>query len=518
VSYGHHGATGDIRVYRYHVSSAALHQAGAENLDLAVDQMRRRVALWNRLVEIARAIEAEQQPVIDACRDDTGRARLTPEARERLREIEEAHRDTVNAACRESGCYWHNYAEVKIAWQAARRRPGDLRFHAWRGEGRVALYLSPGLPVAAACAGTDSRLQVVPRPGGKKPGDVLVRLRIGSTGPRREPVWCTLPVYLHRPLPEDGVIRVVAIQRELLGDDPRWTVVFTIERAPGAWRTHAGERTGRIAIDIGWRRLADGTVRVARWRDSGGCSGDVTVPGGVFAAFEKCDDLASIRALMFNRVREQLAAWLATRELPAWLREETAHIAQWRSPARVVRLWRRWRDNRFTGDDAGFALLDDGRRWKENEGFVPHDTHLWRWQRHLRDQAIARRLHGYREFAAWVSRTYAEVVIEEFDLSRVARVKGPGGEVAEGADLPALARRQRQWAAPSTLRSAIVSACQREGVRVLVVPAANTTRACHQCGAIQDVGADLVHRCAACGTEWDQDDNACVNLLRLAGD
>jgi transposase len=115
-----------------------------------------------------------------------------------------------------------------------------------------------------------------------------------------------------------------------------------------------------------------------------------------------------------------------------------------------------------------------------------------------------------------VARTYAEVVLEDFDLRGVAQVKEDDGEKASGADLPPAARRMRQWIAPSTLRLAILSACAREGVTVTMRKAAYTTDTCAACGNRQEVGPELVWRCRACGREHDQDFNAARVLLAAA--
>jgi putative transposase len=59
------------------------------------------------------------------------------------------------------------------------------------------------------------------------------------------------------------------------------------------------------------------------------------------------------------------------------------------------------------------------------------------------------------------------------------------------------------------------------GVRVLVVPAANTTQQCSACGALPEASeqrkrlGDRVHRCSSCGYVADRALNAAQNILRL---
>jgi transposase len=72
-------------------------------------------------------------------------------------------------------------------------------------------------------------------------------------------------------------------------------------------------------------------------------------------------------------------------------------------------------------------------------------------------------------------------------------------------------------AAPGELRRALQAACEREGVRVVMLAANNTTTTCHRCGTrcVWNHAAEVEHTCEHCGVAWDQDENAARNLLRL---
>lgn len=504
MSFGRTGATGMVRVYTYDVPRTALRNGHGSNLDLGIEQMRRRVMLWNRLVEIDRAIRAEQEPVIAPYRERG--ERLPPEARVDLLAIEERYRDEINRACRESGCFWINSQEVKRDWQAARRK-GMPQFHRWDGSGRVAVYLG-GLPVADAW-GDDRRFRLRPGP---RERDAVALIRVGSEGRQgRTPVWLALPLRLHRPLPEDARIRWVAAQREVLAGRDRWSVHLCLEREPPCWRTHGGPRAGVIALDLGWRQRPGG-MRVATWADDAGHEGEIVLPSWHWEAMQKVSGLGGIRDQLWNQTIAALAAWVRERErVPGWLAESARAWHAWRRKGHLVHLVRQWTENRFAGDEVGFAIA---------ETWLRRDQHLWEWEANLRDQALRRRREYYRVIAADLARRYAGVVVEDFDLSEVARRKpGPDGEPGPAAELVAIARRQRQWAAVHELRRAIVSACTREGVAITVVPAADTTVTCAACGTVDrfDKRA-LYHRCSGCGQEWDQDVNAARNLLARAGD
>src|SRR5205807_6540186 len=106
------------------------------------------------------------------------------------------------------------------------------RFHRWDGRGRLAVQLQGGLPVADAF-GSDSRLRIAPVPAGAwergappSARRTTVQLRIGSEG--REPVWATVPVVLHRPLPPAAQIKWVFLLRERIGTSEDWHVPFVL--------------------------------------------------------------------------------------------------------------------------------------------------------------------------------------------------------------------------------------------------------------------------------------------------
>jgi putative transposase len=59
---------------------------------------------------------------------------------------------------------------------------------------------------------------------------------------------------------------------------------------------------------------------------------------------------------------------------------------------------------------------------------------------------------------------------------------------------------------------------EEAGVRVIAVPAHNTTQACSRCGTLPSVPktlADRLHSCCQCGYVADRDLNAAPNILRL---
>src|SRR5690606_18500405 len=230
-------------------------------------------------------------------------------------------------------------------------------------------------------------------------------------------VWLELPVQFHRPLPPEGVIRQVLVVYQEVADKPRWRVQFVVECAPPAPRT-AGPR---VALDLGWRRLPDGTVRAGMLLDDQSqVPRELLLPPRVEGALAKVEDLRSIRDQQRDTLRALLGAWCDQQPaLPDWLREARAAWADRHDP----RLWRaplhHWRPHRFPADEEGLALL--GAWWQR-------EAHLWQYEAHLRDQALAGRQYAYRAQAARALADARELVLERFDLRAVARRRGAGRE------------------------------------------------------------------------------------------
>lgn len=440
----------------------------------------------------------------------------------------------IRAASGLSGS-WGTYLVAERAAADARYEPAGPTFPFWTGSGFIAVQLQGGLDPADTAY--DKRFQIDPvdadaydapkRGDRRRKARTVVRLRIGSDE-NRKPIWADFPAIIHRPLPVDSKIKEVRVIKRHVGAKFRWTLLVTIARpktAPPMHRGHSGQ--GRIGIDIGWRLHPDGSLRVACWRDDQGQSGEYVLDPSYCKAHDKVESLRSRRDKNVDAMRPVLVDLIkeidvgrqspAEGPLPAWFmnriyREKTetrkgTNIALWKSPARFAALALTWRNQRFDGDDHAYDLINTWRH---------QDKHLLDWESSLREKILGRRRDGYRCFAAKIADRYEMVVMENFDLRKVARLKKPDGEETP---LHAAARYQRQVAAVSTLRQAIKNACAMRGAGYLEVPAAYTTKICHACGSVEkwDQGRDLVHTCSDCGLRWDQDDNAADNILHARG-
>lgn len=528
--------------------------------DVLIEELHRRQQYWNKLVEIERAHRERVrellvipddpvQPLADKLAEvreqiktarkkgrsgkvDTsdlqdqakklreqiaeakiirdGAKKATREAnKSALDQLEKERRDAVKAVTAQSDLYWCNYDEVQKDYDQARKRAmrdkTQIKFHRWDGTGKVTVRFQKGLPVPNVFA-SDTRLQIdpVPQDAWDKPRGVrrkltqtVIRLRVTSDE-NKKPVWVELPMVMHRPMPAESEIRCASICREKVGRKWRYKAVLTVTLGETKPKIHG---RGVVGIDLGWRMIKNG-LRVAYWVDDQGEHGQLVLNPEVLYEFNKLPDLQSIRDKHFNEVKATLTAWSAENKKPDWLTEELKTLHAWRSPGRLVVLILRWRNERFDSDQ---EIYDKLEYWRKRE------NHLYDWEANLRDQVHRRRREIYRIFAAKAVRKYDTIVLEDFDLRRVA--KKPDAENGTGGALPM--DKQRFIASVSELRLALKNACQQAGVDVMIVDAKHSTIECFTCGHREkfDASAQLWRTCPKCGELWDQDYNAAINLL-----
>ena len=367
-----------------------------------------------------------------------------------------------------------------------------------------------------------------------------VDLRVGSK-PDRSPIFARFPVTLHRPLPKDAVIKWAYVVRKRIGRHYEWRFQVTIESE--VFRpcpVPIGE--GTCAIDLGWRRLFDDEgnqigLRGGYLVDETGREREILAPDNLVSGMSKVYDLAAIRDKEFDTARNILAAWLDGRELPEGLRDRVTGLAQWRAPRKLQALvdawtgidWAAWRAARAAGkkcnpsDFGSSANRIDGDKeiLASLQAWARQDRHLQNWEEHQRDRLIAHRRETWRVVAAELTARYATILIEN-GINQNATMKLPdidGWEQPEPEDGdPSDGREQRRMsrlAAPGELRAEILKAAPKRGACVEVEAASGSTRTCAWCGSDEqfDAASSITHCCSSCSRTWDQDANACRNLL-----
>lgn len=351
-------------------------------------------------------------------------------------------------------------------------------------------------------AGTDTRVRIeVLNPGHKKP-HAIVRVRVGSTD-KGKPIFAAVKARLHRPLPEGSRIKWVYLLRRRVASTDHWYVQFTVSRAGGFGECDRAA-SGRVAVNLGWRKVADG-LRVATWVGSDGESGELIIPESRLAGWTRSDTLRSTRDLNFNAAMSRLRQWLATSPtLPDWWKEKAAHMAQWKSPGRLASLLIHWRANRFDADAGTFDTFSELEAWRKQ------DKHLWLWEAHQRRNVVRWRNEFYRQFAVMLRRRYRFAVVDDTDRKKLARLPEPESE----SPVIAAARYNQRIASTGLLAQTI----KAFGPITEAGEAKDITRTCHACGHAESFDAirHLTRVCPKCGEVWDQDVNAAKNLLASA--
>lgn len=505
-------------------------------------------AMRTRVKDLATELRAARQTLKtarDAIKTDAGVAAAIAAANDQAA----ARIRTARAAC---GVYWGSYLLQEQAVDAARKSKTPPHFKRWLGEGRVSVQLQGGISTVELF-GDDTQVQIVPvspdaHDRGKSRGArrlasrTVLRLRVQSTEKGR-PIWAEWPMSLHRPIPEGSRIKVATVscrRRDCSSWD--WRLLLTLE-IPDGVAEHARPipRDGAVALNLGWCKRPDGAVRAGYVLSADGhVDREVVVERSTIDRVESAEAIQSQRDKNLEKMRPDLVTWLRAREadLPPWLVERTIlareprpapasdgahasqplhapqasaasprprarvwHVAQWRSAARFRALAFAWRAQRFEGDEEGYQLLE---KWSYR------DEHLDNYASGMRRGALLDRRERYRRLAAELATRYRTLVVDDFDLRTFQQSPAPEDDRVER---PAAKRNQRH-AAGSELRGALLNAFGPE--RTNRESSVDVTRRCNDCGQVDILDravATREHTCSSCGATWDQDKNACKNLI-----
>lgn len=521
-------------------------------------EMQRMNALWNKLVEIDRAISASYREMIAGALDpaiaaernallarldelkaernkrhaaarkkvptpdldaeiETARAQYR-ESKERYaaakaaarvktaaaaRALEQSRQAQVKLARQESGCYWGNYNAVINSFDGARQKilkaGGELHFRKFDGTGRIVNQIQGGITVDALFAGTNSQVQLRPATAAEWPKRRLRPqahiLTANVFTTARKPRHVSWPLILDRPFPQDAIIKEVHIVRR----KDEWTVSFSLAaRMPAP--IPAGAACG---MDIGWRRLNDG-IRVATLINDRGERDFVVLPEAIVSGFRYLDELASRRDTRLNGLIAMLRA-LPWAEAPPALGDTAkamlgAPRLSARALARLEALWAgasEWRRDAYEmlHEQLTNPYDSDRRDWKESTG--------------LRQRLLRARRDHYRIEAKRIAGRYGLIGGEKLSISSMSAV--------ENNPTPEPSRWYRKVAAPAEFIGALKWAVKKAGGRYYEHEGPSTW-ICHECGVVQAPRdpAALVATCPACNAVWDQDVNAAANLLAAA--
>lgn len=357
-----------------------------------------------------------------------------------------------------------------------------------------------------------------------------VRIRVGSEGQR--PVWATFPVTLHRRLPADASVRYAWINVFRIGNRWEYTLDLTIntERV----RCYGGQPTGTAAVNLGWRLMEDGSLRVMTLVSDRGETEYFTLEPELVSRLGGFPE--SIRGAN-DTLFDQVVGWMREhRNLTGWLPEALQYSHSWHAHGRLVKIvqrlveelstpeqvgefWAHWSDERLTHHQDLF-VLDEALAWLDAHGadetlrvvmalefWRRKEAHLYQMSSDIREAALRQRKDLYRKWAYRLRGRYAKLVVGKVSYKGLA--EKPSTEEEGEAQEP---RHQRTLAAPSTLQGALSAAFAGD---LSTRPAVNITRRCHVCHRLcrWDQALELEHTCEHCGAHWDQDQNAALNLL-----
>jgi hypothetical protein len=482
-------------------------------------------AMRTRVTELRAQLKDARQRFKDAkqaLKDDAA-------VQAQLKECNELSHTRSIAARKACKAHWGTYTLIEDAHQQSCQNlrglspDYDPRFRRFRGEGRISVQLQNGAKVADVLSGEHTQLQIDPVPEEawtspvrgerRRLSRTKVRMRIG-TDANHKPIWAEWKMILHRPLPENGIIkRATVTKRRRDCRTWRWEINFTVELPAASVERRCGE--GIVAVNLGWRQREQGQrLRVLYWRDEFGESGEVLLDDSIIPRLDQVNGLRSLRDEKFDLLRPVLNQWLADHQdiLPEWLREKSEHLSKSKSFRRYHALAWQWRENRFEGDALIYRLFASNKR--EDNSWVYRDEHLERWESNQRGTTLRCRREQYRRFAAELASTYGELLIDGADYREMqSNVKPESSEVKYTT--VKLAQRR---ASPSEFRTILSDAfkSRRGAVTTLSSETLKPTVTCHVCQSHEEWNrvTEISHTCGNCGTTWDQDDNHCRNLLR----
>lgn len=420
-----------------------------------------------------------------------------PGFKARVKSIDDNARKWRLAARAAARLYWGTYNQIERSVEQAIKmsRPAPPGFRRYTGSGAVSFQSQAGTDPRALENGTLVRIVNLsePRGDGCRIGELW--FRVGSVE-KGKPLWAKARIYMHRPFPEGCLIKFGHLHCQQRGRHEHWQVRFALTRVEGFGKTDCAPG-GKVAIDIGWRKMTNG-LRVAYWVGDDGREGEVILPEKELGIVNYIRQLQSEQSLAFDAIRILFVEWLKCGEaVPEWLAQRTQSLDKWKSAARLCRLMDFWNRNRFDGDKTIFDKL-----WKWHR----HDRMKFDERVNLRKKQELRRRDFYRCIAAQLRREYHTLVVEAWNIAefrtkpKVEQEQQPYG-AKEYADLAAVGEFRGYL-------TETAAACVR-------IPAAMTTQACANCGnrSQEPDPQRLVHTCQTCGATYDQDRNAAVNLL-----
>lgn len=477
------------------------------------------------------------------------------------------------------GVYWGTYLLVEAAADQSARSKELPRFsRAGRG-GKIGVQIQGGMPASKLFE--DNRLVRI-RPVDPRAWDPATRrgdrrracrtrlhVRIGSNG--KEPIWACFPMIMHRPLPPGSTVKAVSIRavpRDV--SHVSWFVDILVD-VPEAHSSRARASSGTVAINLGYCKRPDGSLRAGYLVGDDGYEREILVPfgresgtgddsdrkntAGVIDRLNKASSIQGIRQRLQDQMKADLMTWyregreshrkmlagahlgLVDRvcgELPpvggglgeAFLRLGT-YIRLASESGIGFPLWFMSRTRTIHAWKSSSAFVALAQHWRcsrfdgDSAGYAIieawryRNEHLDRYERGLARQAILHRREIFRTIAAKMAARYHTLVVDDTNLTEL--VKSPVIAVGSNHGGDRASNLQKSAACPSQLRTAFTNAFGPTST--VTVSSVDVTACCHRCSVRNEVEVDKSspddrgYECAGCAERWDIDANACRNLL-----
>jgi hypothetical protein len=268
---------------------------------------------------------------------------------------------------------------------------------------------------------TDTRIRLVEGPNGPRGYPTwTLWLRLESDG--LAPVWGHWPLLMHRPIPAGAIVDGAFVETKIkwarvscrtVGTREIWSCELTID-TPGE-HPHTLDQTLKdaIAVELLWTPIDGDRIRAATWFDSTGKRGEIVLEARFVRGMRKASDLRSLRDILLNELRPQLALLLRESKdtLPRWLVEAGNTLLLWRSPERFLNLAKRWRAEKCDAAREAYELL---------QAWELRNNHLLDYEVGARRGRLHWRKNFYRNLAAQWARRYKAVLLPDRDLSKEA--------------------------------------------------------------------------------------------------
>lgn len=369
----------------------------------------------------------------------------------------------------ERGLGWGTYNDVKDRMDTTRQRvikrrtqgeSAKFNFHLWKGVGT--LHVQCQQPT-----GKERRVEweII----GDHPKHKTLRLRIGRACGLGSH-WLEIPFVYHRSLPcSPQDVTGVRVTRRMLAGKSEITIQFSC-RVP---KVEPRRNGSSVWIRLVWKSegqaihaddIAAKDICVARIASSdplpqvpedlaqivrrfGSRHADVVLPATYIWPLKRDDDIKSIRDRMLDGLRVSVLAALKDEDIRALVKDNPA---QWKAQAQFAALAKR--------------IPKSHPLHEITDAWLREDRHLWQYERHERDQTIARRRDTYRKIAAWLATDAQVFGLLEADYSEIKKrpTESEDSYKARGG------RQALQRVAPGELRLFINQAAVKNGIQVML--------------------------------------------------